>query len=41
MSWKCDICGKTFENEDIPENCPECNSADGTFSLVDKKSEKE
>ncbi|MHA1192275.1 MAG: rubredoxin-like domain-containing protein [Promethearchaeota archaeon] len=41
MSWKCDKCGKTFEIEDIPEKCPECNSDDGTFSLVDKKSEKE
>jgi len=41
MSWKCDKCGKTFENEDIPKKCPECNSEDGTFSLVDKKMENE
>jgi len=39
--WKCDKCGKTFEYEDIPENCPLCNSEDATFSLIDKKSEKE
>ena len=41
MSWKCDKCGKTFEHEEIPENCPECNSEDGTFSLVYRKSENE
>ncbi|MCJ7647289.1 MAG: hydrogenase maturation nickel metallochaperone HypA [Candidatus Lokiarchaeota archaeon] len=41
MSWKCDKCEKTFENEDIPEKCPECNSEDGTFSLVDKESKNE
>jgi rubrerythrin len=37
MSWKCDTCGATFDNEDIPEKCPRCENEEGTFSLVDKE----
>jgi rubrerythrin len=40
MSWKCDKCGKTFDYGDIPKKCPKCNSENGTFSLIDKKSQK-
>jgi rubrerythrin len=37
MSWKCDICGTAFENEEIPEKCPKCGSEEGTFSLIDEE----
>jgi len=37
MPWKCDKCGATFDMEDIPKKCPECEAEDGTFSLIEKK----
>ena len=36
MSWKCDECGATFDLDNIPEKCPECDADDGTFSLVEQ-----
>jgi rubrerythrin len=37
MSWKCDECGAIFDLDEIPEKCPECDTKDGTFSLVEQK----
>ena len=35
MSWKCDKCGFLFNEDDIPEKCPQCGTDNGTFSLVE------
>jgi len=37
MSWKCDTCGNTFQNEDIPEECPKCGTDNATFSLINEE----